>query len=476
MTEVKQVQQDNFSSNLEPDKETNLLRDFAKEGTGVAHGIVDVSCSVRELSFLLEGQEALLVKVRSEMSDLETANAAIVTSAAASQNVADATNQALSQSLNDFREALSCIDTLAGAVSESQVLVSSLKQELDKVSNVAQTIEAIAGQTNLLALNATIEAARAGEAGRGFAVVAAEVKALAAQTENATKQISSTVDELGSKSDQLFDGGLKSSKLAEQASQATRAINATLDKTENSVGQMVGEITQILGAATHIEELSQQLGGNVSNFAKGFEKSSENLRGAEKQLQGLRGMGEGLMAVTARTGIETVDTKFRENTIFLADQASKLLSEAAARGEFDVDESISPDYKLVPNSSPEQFLTPYNEIFDRILHPLLDGALDFDSKVVFCCCLDKKAYLATHNSKFSKPQGDDPVWNNANCRNRRFFVDTVGKRAGANTLPVLSQCYERDMGGGKFTPMVDVSAPIFIQGKHWGGLRFAYAL
>ena len=47
----------------------------------------------------------------------------------------------------------------------------------------------IAAQINLIALNATIEAARAGEAGRGFAVVAQEIKALAAQTANATGEI-----------------------------------------------------------------------------------------------------------------------------------------------------------------------------------------------------------------------------------------------------------------------------------------------
>src|SRR6202023_2187394 len=51
-------------------------------------------------------------------------------------------------------------------------------------------------KTNLLALNATIEAARAGEAGKGFAVVAGEVKALAAQTANATKEIAQQISSL----------------------------------------------------------------------------------------------------------------------------------------------------------------------------------------------------------------------------------------------------------------------------------------
>ena len=37
------------------------------------------------------------------------------------------------------------------------------------------------------------------------------------------------------------------------------------------------------------------------------------------------------------------------------------------------------------------------------------------------------------------------------------------------------QIYRRDMGGGKFVMMKDVSAPIMVKGQHWGGLRLAYS-
>ncbi len=64
----------------------------------------------------------------------------------------------------------------------------------NEINKVTETINEIADQTNLLALNATIEAARAGEAGKGFAVVANEIKELAKQTTEATREIKQRID------------------------------------------------------------------------------------------------------------------------------------------------------------------------------------------------------------------------------------------------------------------------------------------
>jgi hypothetical protein len=69
---------------------------------------------------------------------------------------------------------------------------TSIRDEIQKFSTA---IEKTAGQTNLLALNASIEAARAGEHGRGFAVVAVEVKSLASETAETSKEFRTTVFE-----------------------------------------------------------------------------------------------------------------------------------------------------------------------------------------------------------------------------------------------------------------------------------------
>lgn len=80
-------------------------------------------------------------------------------------------------------------ETARTAIEKTRVEIEALTEQIGRVANVAEQINAIARQTNLLALNATIEAARAGEAGKGFAVVAGEVKVLAGQTSEATDQI-----------------------------------------------------------------------------------------------------------------------------------------------------------------------------------------------------------------------------------------------------------------------------------------------
>ncbi len=94
----------------------------------------------------------------------------------------------------------SSVESIAGTSREAVRLGEAGRESIErlatsttKVGEIVEMIRSIAEQTNLLALNATIEAARAGDAGRGFAVVASEVKALAAQTGQATNTITTQI-------------------------------------------------------------------------------------------------------------------------------------------------------------------------------------------------------------------------------------------------------------------------------------------
>ena len=57
-------------------------------------------------------------------------------------------------------------------------------------------------------------------------------------------------------------------------------------------------------------------------------------------------------------------------------------------------------------------------------------------------------------------------------RTKRIFNDPVGIEAARNTSKGFLQVYKRDTG----ETMWDVSSPIYVKGKHWGGFRIGLSL
>ena len=159
--------------------ESDMVRRFAEQATGVGHQIVDIACNVKELGTRLSGQNTRIQDIGGEMRALGAENQRIVSGAQTSLAVAERANDEITRSSAVVRASLDSIQQLVTTVSEQRELLRIFQEALSKVSTVAATIDVITRQTNLLALNATIEAARAGVAGRGFGVVASEVKALA---------------------------------------------------------------------------------------------------------------------------------------------------------------------------------------------------------------------------------------------------------------------------------------------------------
>jgi methyl-accepting chemotaxis protein len=119
-------------------------------------------------------------------------------------------------------------------------------------------------------------------------------------------------------------------------------------------------------------------------------------------------------------------------------------------------------------------MTDYVEFTDRLLPAIQDPLQKSDARIVFCVAWARGGYLPTHNPEYRQPQGADPKWNAAHCRNRRLFTDRAVKKVAQNTKPFLVQTYRRDMGAGHFVLMKDVSSPIFVNGRQWGAFRIGY--
>jgi len=219
----------------------------------------------------------------------------------------------------------------------------------------------------------------------------------------------------------------------------------------------------------------------MNNFAPSLTALSETVvtttKGIEEahtRIDRLIDASESMVQRSASLGGTTDDAPFIEFVRDAANRLSGALDNALATNLISRSDLFSQRYNPIPGTDPEQLMAPYTKLFDQVLPAIQEPALEFDAKVVFCAAVDQNGYLPTHNRKFSQAQSDDPVWNTAHCRNRRIFNDRVGLKAGRNTEPFLLQVYRRDMGGGNFVMMKDLSAPIFANGQHWGGLRLAY--
>jgi methyl-accepting chemotaxis protein len=397
--------------------------------------------------------------------------------AGASQAVQTATSAAVSeitQSRTAVETAVKQISELVEAVGRIEGRLASVGAALAEVAKVSGSIEAIARQTNLLALNATIEAARAGSAGRGFAVVASEVKNLAESTRQATRLIGDTVKGLDSQVTSLIGESGDASLRAKGAGDGARQIQCIIVRVQEGFTSVGREIDGVAKAATSNLEHCDRVIDELGHLAKGVDLSSIDLKQADGRVAKLLEQSEGLIALIADSGVETSDAPLIRVVIDTAKQISAAFEAAIARGEISLERLMDEKYREIPGTDPKQYLTDYVEFTDRILPPIQDPIQKSDPRIVFCVAWAKGGYLPTHNPNYRLPQGKDPVWNNANCRNRRLFSDRAVKKVAANTRPFLLQTYRRDMGGGNFVLMKDLSSPIFIRGRHWGAFRMGF--
>ncbi|MCP3954208.1 MAG: HAMP domain-containing protein [Desulfobacterales bacterium] len=154
-----------------------------------------------------------------------------------------------------------------------------------------------------------------------------------------------------------------------------------------------------------------------------------------------------------------------------AKMIGQILEEAVDNGVFSVKDAFDTEYELIGNFEPPKYHTKYDFYLDKAILGLQDEFL-LDKSIVFAVAVDKNGYLPTHNTRYQKPITGNPEVDKVGNRTKRVFNDPVGLKAAQNSTKGLLQVYHRDTG----VTMWDVSSPIFVKGKHWGGFRIGLSL
>lgn len=455
-------------------KSDPMISDLARRTGQLGRDIVEVVAFIDDLDVRSHTQQTVLSTAR--------VNADAVVKA----------NHSISSSLEDMRKATSEVKTLVN--SSEQVLqtsgqhcteiveqVADITQSMDDVLEALQhvqegnqSIRDIAKTVHLLAINARIEASRAGEAGAGFATIASAINELATTTSTTVQAVQTSVEDLTNTVRRLSEG----SQTARTKSDEVIASNAEMSSAMGEITSAMHGLTDLTGDVFdklgHSQSATGAFGQAFHEIETTIEDTTSRVSQMRERTSHLIDQTESMVQDSVSIGAKTDDSPFIERVQQDAARVAALFEAAIDAGKMTTGDLFSRSYDPIPGTNPEQVMAPFTPFTDKVLPPIQEAALNHSDRVVFCAAVNVDGYLATHNRKFSKPQGPDPAWNTGHCRNRRIFDDRVGLKAGQNTKPFLLQVYRRDMGGGEFKIMKDLSAPIVVHGRHWGGLRLAY--
>ncbi len=254
--------------------------------TQISQGATEIEHLAKSITEKSDAQGNAVVKTTAYVEQLSQTIDTLANNAAAAQS-------AFRKTVNSAATALQLVNTLNDGMKRVKLETESCEKKLKglcdparQVTAMVGTIGEIAARTNLLALNAAIESIRAGEHGRGFALVADEVRSLAEQATDATREISNLMDSMQLATQESIrsiererEQVAAEVQRAASAQQALREI-AELGKDTRSIEQINESASQQLQLAQGIILAIEQ----ISNMAKSNRGNAESVSWTMKTL------------------------------------------------------------------------------------------------------------------------------------------------------------------------------------------------
>lgn len=377
-------------------------------------------------------------------------------------NIADLNSRNLETAQDAVQELLqanSQVAQVGGMMEQFHGTVQRLETTSENIRTILGTVQGFAAQTNMLALNAAIEAARAGEQGRGFAVVADEVRDLAVKVRGSADEIGALLEEMIMVVSQTSEG-------TRQVIAETTQVSSAIDKSATEFSEMVNgfesthsDLLQVSAAAEElsvnngdIRARSQEIRDLGVRIRQDMERNSQQTQrlldstdtALHKLCQFRIGRGD-LEAV-----LEILERR--------RDQIEPELARLMASGV----DMFDRNHQAIPGTDPVKFDVSYARPLQRACQHLIDAWAGDNDGALYCLPLDNKGYVAVHRSELSQEVTGDPKVDTARSRHMRFFQTREIPYMGRFRL----QSYLRDTG----EVMFNLSVPIHVQGKYWGGL------
>lgn len=350
------------------------------------------------------------------------------------------------------------------AVQKVVSVMQDISEHSAQIDNFTEVIDQIAFQTNLLALNASVEAARAGEQGRGFAVVASEVRSLAQRSAEAAKEIRgnvsnsaksvssgmAAVEHAKTSMDRITNRVDVFKELVQRVSDTSDFQNTKLDQVDRTIGQLI-----------EFGEKNAEMSDEVGHIAREMSYAADYMT---KTMTTFR-----LPPSSSQHPLHKQMSRLAQEG---AQQIGHLMQAGIKNGHIKESDLFDVQYEPIPSTDPKKYHTGFDRFCDQNLPQIQERILAENADVIFAIMADANGYVPTHNQQFCQALTGNKATDMASNRTKRIFDDHVGRTVGKHTKSYMLQIYRRDTG----ELMFDVSAPVQVNGKHFGGFRIGYKL
>ncbi|MEZ0537479.1 methyl-accepting chemotaxis protein [Caldicellulosiruptoraceae bacterium PP1] len=263
----------------------NSIENVSKIANEVSSITNDVSLEIQEIATGAGNQAEEANKILKSVTYFGDRINDVVSASNEMDSLSDEVNNYTNIGLETVKELSKWAEQTSKVTGSMISNINELSGYTKSIGRITNLLNNISEQTKLLALNASIEAAKAGEAGRGFSVVAAEIRKLADQSRNSTKDIEDILNKIIKQTDatqnvaddveNIIKGQEKSVlEVSKSLSNIITAMNKLSDKIEDinkSIHMIDNDKNEIIESIENISSISQETAASseeVSSAAK----------------------------------------------------------------------------------------------------------------------------------------------------------------------------------------------------------------
>jgi len=273
--------------NLMLDRFSQLMRQVRESAERVNSSAIALRDAASQMTTTARQQAQESEQALSAVEGLTQSMRQVADTAGASSESAKQALTATERGREAVQSTVQDMQGIRGAVQRMSKQVKGLGDRSLEISQIVSTIRDIASQTNLLALNAAIEAAGAGEAGARFAVVADQVRKLAENSTQATREIAELVKVIQTETQEAVIA-MEQETQAVEAGSASALRTGDVFKEISDISQRSAELAVTIARSSVQEaEATEGVSRTIQGFAHGAaftQTSAEKTRATIEEL------------------------------------------------------------------------------------------------------------------------------------------------------------------------------------------------